>query len=230
MEANLTDHVWELAEFAGITEGWHHDRICSHTLSRKQKRALRRRKAAAQSQVSATEPQQNKKPKPRPKPSRLPESIRKVSGRIWGVLIAIATLASLLGFYILRPDVLIEPYASTDLTSPFGQQFSVQNTSVYAIRNVQPMCGFDQDSGFNIKNFSISSAREKVEALEPGEKTTLTCRVATGPIRQELNIVPWVKYTIPFGIHRCKAARFRGKPGSGGVYIWTYNGSTSCSN
>jgi hypothetical protein len=197
-------------------------------LNRKQKRALQRRKAAGQSQASATRPQQSKQPKSQLKLGQLRELIRKALGRGWGVVIAIATLASLLGFYILRPDVLIEPYASTDSSRPFGQQFSIQNTSVYAIHHVLPLCSFGSDSGFNIHNLSI--ANMPIEMLEPGAKTTLTCLVGTPPLRQELNIIALAKYTVPFGIHRCKAEKFKGKPGAGGAYIWTYDGSTSCSN
>ena len=162
------------------------------------------------------------------KQSSLRRRFRKSRRRAWAIVVMLATFGSILGFYILRPDVLIEPYASLDPSRPFAQQFSVQNASNYPIIDVAPLCFFGQDSGMFIKNMSLAQADEIVKSLEPGAKTTLTCRIDTGPMQQELNIVPWVEYTIPFGIRRCKAVNFRGKPAVGGTYIWTYHGSRTC--
>ncbi len=141
---------------------------------------------------------------------------------------AAATLVTLLGLYGLRPKVLIEPYASTDPTRPFEQQFSVQNDSAYAIHDVQPGCGMPKDSNLPFRNFTLTLEREKVATLEPGAKTTLTCGISIPPTKDEINIVASVQYTALLGIRRCKAEKFKGKPGAGGVYVWTYDGSDSC--
>jgi hypothetical protein len=198
------------------------------TLNRKQRRAARHASRKAGVEISPATLPPNTEMKSRPKQSPLQNRIHKMWRPASAVVTVILAIPTLLGFYVLRPDVLIEPYSSTDPARPFAQQFSIQNTSVYAIHDVVPMCGFDEDSNFPYSNLSIVRTDEQVEVLEPGSKTNLSCSVGTGPIQNELNIVPWVKYTIPFGIRRCKAAKFRGKPGAGGVYIWTYHGSDSC--
>jgi hypothetical protein len=199
-------------------------------LNRKQRRA-KLRKAAAKTHISAkAELPQNMQPISLPKQRWLLEAIRKVPRGTRTILTAFATAVTLLGLYALRPNVLIEPYVSTDPSRPFAQQFSVQNASAYAIHDVIPLCGLPPDSGFNVSNLSIAMANEQVQTLEVGAKTTLTCSIGTGPMQQELNIIPWVKYTIPFGIHRCNAAKFKGKPGAGGSYVWTYHGSASCTS
>ena len=90
------------------------------------------------------------------------------------------------------------------------------------------MCGLDQDSGFFIRSLSIARVHEQVQVLERNAKTNLTCAISDAPKNAELNIVPWVRYTIPIGIHRCKAAKFRGKPAANGTYVWTYHGSAPC--
>jgi hypothetical protein len=196
-------------------------------VNRKQRRAKRLRKATPGARVSDKEPPRNTKPAPPPKLLWPLEVLRKVPRGAWTILTVAATVVTLLGLYALRPNVLIEPYASTDPTRPFAQQFSVQNVSAYAIHDVQPLCGLPPDSGFFVRNLSLAMASEHVQTLEAGAKTTLTCSIGTGPIQQELNIVPWVKYTIPFGIRRCNAARFKGKSGASG-YVWTYHGSEPC--
>jgi hypothetical protein len=195
-------------------------------LNRKQRRSLRFSKASGKPDLIATTPHKNMTLQLPPRQNQFPKWIQKAHVRVWGVVIIISTLAGLLGLNILRPDVLIDIYASTDPSRPFAQQFSVQNASVYAIRDVRSMCGFNRDSGIGLSDLSIEG--EKVEVLEPGAKMTLTCRIGTGPIRHELNIVPWVLYAIPLGMHKCKAARFKGKPAAGGTYIWTYQGSEPC--
>lgn len=168
-----------------------------------------------------------------PTPKRSVRSVlvrqsRKILRSAWAIITAIAVCASLLGFYVLRPKILIEPYASTDPSRPFAQQFFIQNDSIYPIRNVTPMCGFDQDSGIGIKGLSLQRASDIMKVLEPGAKTTLACEIGAGPIQGELNIVPWVKFTLPLGMQQCRRARFRGKAAAGGNYIWTYRGSQSC--
>jgi hypothetical protein len=137
-------------------------------------------------------------------------------------------VVTLLGLWSLKPGITIEPYSSTDPTRPFAQQFSVQNTSIYTIYDVLPLCGFPQNSNFNLRNLSITRGDEQIEKLESGAKTNLTCSVATDPISQEMNITPWVKYVTPLGLHLCKAVNFKGKPAAGGTYIWTYHGSAPC--
>jgi hypothetical protein len=163
-----------------------------------------------------------------PKSWSLRNLLKKLGEKGVAALSIVASVLGLLTIYVLRPDVSIEPYATIDPTRPFQQQFSVQNNSVYSIHKVQPLCGFDEDSNIGVSGLSLGTNEQDVETLEPGAKTTLACSITTGPIRQELNFVPWVKYKILFGIPRCKAAKFKGKPAHDGTYIWTYNGSSDC--
>lgn len=137
-------------------------------------------------------------------------------------------IVTLLSAWALKPGIAIEPYSSTDPTKPFAQQFSVQNTSVYTIHNVLTLCGFPQDSNFNLRNLSVTKLEDQVDALESMAKTTLTCPIDSGPVNQEMNITPWVRYETPLGFHMCKAVNFKGKPAVGGTYIWTYHGSAPC--
>jgi len=136
----------------------------------------------------------------------------------------------LLGVFVLRPDVSIEPYATTDPTRPFEQQFFVQNTSSYPIHQVTPLCGLEdvKTPHSKARGLSITDIHEYVETLEAGAKTTLTCFWTTEQTQQSMEIIPWVEYKTPFGIPRCKAAKFKGKPAVGGTYIWTYDGSEEC--
>jgi hypothetical protein len=148
--------------------------------------------------------------------------------RALGIIISVAATAiTLLGIYIFKPSIAIEPYASTD--RPFNQQFSVQNgNSIYSIKNVTPICGFPVDSDFGFQNVGLAVPGERVDALEPGAKTTLTCPVMTPPVQRELKLMPWVTYTLPLGIQRCYRAFFVGKPRpNGGAFVWTYHGSNS---
>ena len=197
---------------------------------RRQKRAAARAAARAVKDAGkTTTPPSETKPTIVPKLSRRRIQLRKARRKATTIFFALVALVGLLGAYVLRPDISIEPYATTDPTRPFQQQFFVQNMSVYSLHQVHPMCGFGYDSNFVFRGLSLSIASENVETLEPGAKTTLTCSIGTGPIQYEINIVPWARYTVPFGIHLCKAAKFKGKPATGGTYIWTYNGSDSCS-
>jgi hypothetical protein len=76
------------------------------------------------------------------KTSHLSRQILKAPRPTWKIMSTGATLTGLLGIYILKSSVAIEPYSSTDPTRPFAQQLSEQNTSVYAIHHVEPMCDF----------------------------------------------------------------------------------------
>jgi hypothetical protein len=146
---------------------------------------LRFAKAAGHAHVSAKAGlQEDIQRKPTPIQGRFQTLLTKAPKAVWVALTALATLVTLLGVYVLRPDVLIEPYASTDPSRPFAQQFSIQNVSAYTIRDIWPLCGFGYDSGFNLRGLSLAGSM--VDRLEPGAKTTLACSIATGPIRTDM--------------------------------------------
>jgi hypothetical protein len=75
---------------------------------------------------------------------------------------------------------------------------------------------------------TIREQKQHVDVLEPGAKTTLTCPISTEPMQDEIKIDAWITYSIPFGIHRCKAETFQGKAAAGRTYVWTYHGSAAC--
>lgn len=198
-------------------------------MNRKSRRALQFGRTARPAEVTTTnKPPRNTTLTEPLKRKALPQGIRTAPKQVWAVIAAISTGVSLLGLLVLRPAVLIEPYGSTNNTLPFAQQFSVENTSAYAIHNVRPACNFGNDSNLPVRGISFENADEFVDTLEPGAKTTLTCSVGTGPTTESFNVSPRADYTIPFGIPFCKSVKFRGKPVSGGSYLWTYNGSGSC--
>lgn len=195
---------------------------------RKRKRAAAR--AAAKTAITSISPRQETKPPIIPKSEVRRIRLRKARRKAAAIYSGIATLVGFLGIYVLRPDVAIEPYATTDPVRPFGQQFSVQNTSIYSIYKVQPLCGLS-DVGLvsnQLHGFSIANPSDEVAILEPGAKTTLTCAISMQPTQREMRITPWVTYKTPFGISRCKAVMFKGKPAAEGTYIWTYDGSGAC--
>jgi hypothetical protein len=193
-------------------------------------RRRQRRARAATGPYRPSEPPQKVKPAKAPKRGRFRQVLRIARRSAGAIFSAIVAVVGLLGVYVLRPDVAVEPYATTDPTLPFREQFSVQNTSVYSIRRVQVGCGLDSvvAPGLNIHGLGIVMGNEQIDNLESGAKTTVTCGLSTGPIRQEMEIAPWVRYQTPFGFHRCKEAKFKGKTATEGTYIWTYAGSGRC--
>lgn len=142
-----------------------------------------------------------------------------------------ATAVTLFGVYVFWPTIVIEPYALTDPTNPFAQQFSVQNASLYSIYNVEPACFFPPDSGYFLHNMATSLQREELGELKSGAKTTLTCGINDSrQSESQLKVDPRVTYTLPFiKVQRCYKVEFIGKPGSnGGTYVWTYHGTAKC--
>jgi hypothetical protein len=195
-------------------------------LNSKQRRKLERAIAAG---VLAITTQSSPKSKKRKEPKKRPllQKVHLGTGKLVSAILAVATL---FGLYALKPKIVIEPYSSTNPANPFAQQFSVLNASVYAIHQVQPLCGFPSNSNSNMTDISTEIPDEAVETLDSGSKTTLTCSLfASGSPTKEMNIMPWVEYVTPFGFHRCTAVNFKGKPATGGTYLWTYHGSAPCS-
>lgn len=158
----------------------------------------RARSLATSTATKTTMPQQSTNPAPNLKLLRGRIQLRRTRRRAAAVFSGIVALVGLLGVYVLRPDISIEPYATIDPTHPFQQQFFVQNLSVYSIHDVEPFCGFDSDTNFIAHNLSLHNPAEDTETLEPNAKTTLTCSLLTGPIGHQVNIVPWAKYKVSF--------------------------------
>jgi len=196
------------------------------------KRGKRKMAAAskAKNAVKAIAQPQNTQPALLERPATYRTVLSKLCRKSVGVWSVAVSAVGLLSILALRPDISIEPYATTDPTRPFEQQFFVQNNSIYPIYKVIPLCGLQdvKTPASTVHGLSITNTLEHVETLDPRVKTTLTCFWTTEQTQQGMEIIPWVKYKTPFGIPRCKTAKFKGKPAVGGTYIWTYDGSDPC--
>lgn len=138
---------------------------------------------------------------------------------------AAATLASLLGYIALRPSISIEPYASLDSNIPFGQQFSVLNSSAYTIRKVRFTCGFGSNKGFALSQLSVSNPFQDAGNIAPDTKAGFDCELGAGPTSARIAMTASVDYDFPLGFHGCKSQSFEGQRAAGGAYIWTYTTS-----
>ena len=127
-----------------------------------------RRKAAARAAKKKSVKTIGPPPKTQATPLLETKPSRQIGPKAKAIASAIFGAVGLfLGVYVLRPDISIEPYATTDPTRPFSQQFSVQNTSVYAIHQVQPLCGFGEDSNLSIHGLSVGRIDQRVETQHP---------------------------------------------------------------
>ncbi|MDR3720454.1 MAG: hypothetical protein P4L00_02540 [Candidatus Acidoferrales bacterium] len=187
-------------------------------------RETRRQKKRRENAARLTESQ---------KPNQIWVWLKKVRKVGWAVIACIATLLS---YITLKPSLAIEPYASQDPHNPFTEQFSVQNTSAYAIRQVEPHCGIENvivgNGGFR-RGFSVVAPTDFVDSLDPGAKTTATCIlnqiVHDNPSQyRTLDISIWVTFKIPLGISKCKESYFRGIPAVDQTFIWTHKGDAAC--
>ena len=195
---------------------------------RRQKRAAARR---AQSAPEIRSEPQTTKPAKLSRAEKRKIMLKKAWKKIVSIWTVVFALVGLLGLYVLRPDISIEPYATTDPAHPFEQQFSIQNTSVYSIHNVLTDCVMKDVAVQNgtFHNIHIMDVSEQNKTLEPNAKTTLTCRLTNLRPEPDALIVARVEYATPIGIDFCKAERFKGKSAVGEGYIWTYDGSLKCS-
>jgi hypothetical protein len=195
--------------------------------SRAKNRAKKKRERAARKQ-EASKLGPDAKSRVRDKEAPSPSITRRIGKGAKGLITGFLGSVGCLGIYVLRPSVTIEPYASLDPTRPFSQQFSIQNNSVYAIRFLEPGCGFPADSNFAmLQGINLSNIFDNQDILQPGDKSTFTCSIDVPGTKNEIKLNPWVVYDLPFGLHACKAISFRGKSGYGGNYLWTYNGSAA---
>ena len=171
--------------------------------------------------------------------SKSKQQKRNIPRAAWAVLWAVigggATLLSYLGILQLKPSISVEPYASQDPHKPFSEQFYLQNTSVYAIQQIEPLCGVVnvQAGNLSMRDFSVVNLLDFRGRLEPGAKTTVTCVLdrlfGDSPTKYgALDIVVWERFKIPFGISECKASYFRGIQAADQTYIWTFQGMQDC--
>ncbi len=177
-------------------------------------------------------PQPNKPRKAKAAPKRRFLRFLTIGKALWAVVVGAATLLS---YVVLKPNLSIEPYTSQDPHRPFAEQFYLQNNSIYDIHEVIPRCGIGNVKAGNVtmRDFSILNFRDVTDTLAPGAKTTTTCILDqlfkdTPQSYGQLNITIWVTYKLPFGISKCQATNFSGKPVSDGTYIWTYRGFLNC--
>ena len=94
---------------------------------------------------------------------------------VFGALLAVLAII-LWGVDRLKPSVAVEPYATQDRYNPFAEQFYVQNHSLYAVRNVTPLCKVRDVNvaPAHMKNFSIMDMAEIRKDLAPEAKSTVT--------------------------------------------------------
>ena len=124
----------------------------------------------------------------------------------------VASAVGILGGIALWPDVAVEPYVSRDSQNAFSEQFSVQNTNYYGLRNIRPSCSVvdAQIKGSTIiQDNLVFNRTEFVSNLPRSAKINVTCRFTN----QRLNFEPVklqivVDYYAPLSFHRCKAVNF----------------------
>src|SRR5579863_9019690 len=104
-----------------------------HTLNRKQRRSALHAARKAGVVFTQSVPQSDWKDAVELEPQSLRSRFRKASRAAKALVSAIATLVALVGIFALQPKVLIDPYSSTDISTPFNEQFVVTNESVYPI-------------------------------------------------------------------------------------------------
>jgi hypothetical protein len=209
-----------------------------------ERRIVKRALAQSGIQISELSSTQSKLPikenQSRQKLSRVLRIATLLHGQLWKVILGLTTLGGF-GFWQLWPRVDIEPYTSLDPHSPFAQQFSVQNNSLYPLKNVQPRCRIDKIRSQGRPNLAMDNStvifpKERVESLSSSAKTTATCDLNSVFLRPEgsqytdLKIAIQVDYSLPLPIHtrRCWEANFLGKRGVGNSYIWTYQDAADC--
>jgi hypothetical protein len=169
--------------------------------------------------------------------SRALKTAARLHGRLWKVALAMATLGGL-GVWQLWPLVSIEPYASSNPHDPFDQFFFVENQSVYPIRTVEIFCGIDDvrlANGSRFSDFSVTTKGNISPMLGRNEKWSFTCDL--GPVMKtlgftssptKLEIDPWVRFALPFGISMCRYRHFSGVAASDGTFVWTWRGGGPC--
>ena len=186
--------------------------------------------------VPKTEPPANT-PEP-PQGPATPHDLSHLSTRalekIGAGIVALATITGI-GFWQLRPKVLIEPYASLNPHNPFTQQFSIENQSLYTISELSPRCELNlvEAEHATWKDVGVKDVKDAATSLDSGTKTTGTCALdkffAEFGAYKRLEITFWVSYKDPvFGSKHCKSATFKGKPSAAGDFLWTYDGAREC--
>ena len=193
-------------------------------------RRTRRRQSQFTGDASTSSQQSSKERKSESKLQK-----RKIPAFLWAVIGGGATLLSYLGILQLKPSISVEPYASQDPYKPFSEQFYLQNTSVYAIQQIEPLCGVVnvQAGNLRMRDFSVVNLFDFRGRLDPGAKTTVTCVLdklfGDSPTKYgALDIVVWERFKIPLGISECKASYFRGIQAFDQTYIWTFQGMQDC--
>lgn len=195
----------------------------------------RERRRYRRSGVTNSAPPSNKRSKPaRPQRGRLARYV-SIGKALWAVVVVASTLLS---YAVLKPSVVIDPYVSQDPSTPFAEQFSVQNTSIYEIHDIRPSCGIIKvitDDGNSVSDSRVENILDFSSRLAPGAKSNATCPLdvaITLPSRRykQIDIGIRVDYKIPLGITRCKVDQFSGIPAPNRTFIWTHRGSADCNS
>lgn len=97
----------------------------------------------------------------------------------WASVCLVLTLVG--AYYLLRPQLEIEPDNATDPKRPMTTPFRITNRSVLPIYDVRKQCGVNTlatdlsaTSGFRLSGLSLVDALEPaIPRLEPGESTSV---------------------------------------------------------
>jgi hypothetical protein len=184
--------------------------------------AIRANEEPARTQARMSEP-------PPPPRRSLPRRIPSLVKRAYTTGVALLSLVVLQ--YKFRPDLTIEPYASKNPRSPFGQLFYVQNSNMFPVYDVKPSCGLEDvrmANGNGLSNFSLTTDSDAIAELKPGAKISVDCRISTDGLFTKAKVSIWARYRAPFGWKTCKSVRFAGVATADNGYIWTPRGTGSC--
>jgi hypothetical protein len=158
-------------------------------------------------------------------------TVRFGARAFWTLITALATLG---GLYVLWPRISNDPSGTQNPRNPFVGLFEIQNNSIYPIQDIHPSCAFLHVEAAQSKMYNNNTyeSYDNRTSLDAGEKMTASCHFEFFgvPARNfgALQIAMMADYKV-FGLSRCKAVRFIGRPVSDGTYIWTHDGgSTSC--
>jgi hypothetical protein len=202
-------------------------------LNSRQKKALLHaaRKLGVMIDRTKISPQPSTPQKPTPRQSKLQSQVRKASRVAWGAVVAVATIASLLGLYVLRPNIAIDPYASSNPAKPLTEEFSIQNSSMYTVRNVEPHCLADRIETrlLKMQGTTITNEAQFIDSLESGAKTSFRCPLGLDGniVYKELAISVFVRFTIPLGINECRLTSFVATASEKNI-VWKYHGTRPC--
>jgi hypothetical protein len=107
-----------------------------------------------------------------------PTTSRKFAATIWYVLVSVATLLSLGGYYTFVPRLSVSASSALNPSDPFSTPFILSNDgnlSIYAIKYSCELNLIETDTDIVFKNSRISNFTSQRTELEPSGKDTFSC-------------------------------------------------------